>query len=332
LLGLFLDNISQSETAYEDSLGLLNFIYALPQKLVQHNVEPDIIMLTLLLKVIVCQHKSPAFLKWSNNSIISYNVPRSHHGSKLVRSIWRCLPVRPDRSFYNTLIAAFGHVGDLPSALETLREMTSRHKIQPDLRTYNALIAAAARQGNDVELVNHLLHKVKSSESFSPDEYTYCAAISAQGGDKEGCARLLADAVESGVTCCPPMLNAALAAYGTDIDGAIEQWRKWRASKPYACAAGNLQVYHALLRVAGAAGRPDAALRILFAGKRNNELEPSTNKGLFGTFMKGAREGGQVEKLRSNFLMNQYMTHLRLECRAFTKKPDLLVERVRIRW
>jgi pentatricopeptide repeat protein len=332
LLSLFLHNISRSETAYEDSLGLLNYIDALPQKLLDHNVQPDIIMHTLLLKVIVCQHKSPTVQKWGSSTTISSNISHSHRGSTLVRSIWRSLPARPDRSFYNTLIAAFGQVGDLQSALETLREMTKRHKIQPDLRTYNALIAAAARQGNDVDLVNHLFREVKRSDSFSPDEYTYCAAISAHAGDIEGCTKLLADAVESGVTCCPPMLNAALAAYGVDIDGALEQWRLWRLSKPYASAAGNLQVYHALLRVAGAAGRPDAALRVLFAGKRNHELEPSTNKGLFGSFMKGAREGGQVERLRSNFLMKQYTSHLRLECRAFTNKPELFVEKVRIRW
>lgn len=274
------------------------------------------------------------------DSLLSKWVPptRSQYSlraGRLIHGMWRSLPhERADKHYYNTLIASFARVGDTSNAVRALREMRELHHFDADLYTYNSLLSAAGRTG-DVKLANRLLAGLRRNRKYGPDSFSYSAALSAcRCGFVLESEKLLSAAVAEGVPVSPPMLNAALQSYGGDIAAALAQWRKWRLMDLFSSAASDLQVYRALLRVAGISGRPDQALRVLLAGKRMKELDPATAPGLFGAFARGMREGGQQDRVRGNLISNQYLGHLRLECRVFDKslEPDLSIERVRIKW
>lgn len=261
--------------------------------------------------------------------------PYSERARRLIRRLWRNVPpdMPLDQRYYNTLIAAFARVGDTPGAVLALREMRKRDGLDADLYTYNALLSAAGRAA-DVSLATRLLATLQRHRRYAPDAFSYSAALTACRRDVKASTGVLQDAVASGLACTPPMLNAALQCYGGDIQTALDVWLAWRSSDVFSAAAGDLQVYRALMRSAGMAGQPDAALRLLLAGKRRGEVDPATSLGMFGAFTRGMREGGQTRKVRRNILSSQYLAHLRLECRAFdnAERSALPVERVRIRW
>lgn len=259
----------------------------------------------------------------------------SKHAGRLIRNLWRSLPAEKvnDIRFFNTLIAAFARVGDTPGAVLALRDMRQKCGLDADLYTYNALLSAAGH-GGDVKLALRLLQTLKKHRSYAPDAFSYSAALAACRSDVEESERVLDDAVATGICITPPILNAALLCYGGEVDRAVRVWNSWRSLDTHREAASDMQVYRALLRSAGMAGKPDAALKLLFAGKKNGELEPAVTQGLYGAFMRGLREGGQVRRVRESVIANQYLRHLQLECRAFdrSENDNMSVERVRIRW
>lgn len=352
LLALCIDNQNNENAEYQLATTVLsNFIAAMPRCMRCHKVEPDLITHTLLLQAIACSQKGTDFIsgtiqrrdRWftpqngsdrfrSHSYVTSFRtMARRRASSQIIRLLWDGVPGRPDRRYFNSLIAAFARVGDLKGAITALTRMSKHHNFDPDLYTFNSMISAASR-GGDADLACKLLFKLKRHKKYLPDAFSYTGAIRACRNDPKRAVALLEDAEQSGIRATAPMLNAALLSHGSDIDGALRCWRIWRSSGNFASVVGNVQVYRALLRVAGVSGKPDMALRILHAGRRTNELESSKTPGLFTAFSRGLREGGMTQKMETNLICKQYLQHLQLECRTFKRMSCLPVEFIRIRY
>lgn len=255
--------------------------------------------------------------------------------SRLLRGLWTeaKATVPLDARYYNTLIAAFARAGNSAGALSALREMREKEGVDPDLYTFNALLSAASHAG-DVAFALRLLESLKRSRQFSADVHSYSAALSACRNDVASSKKVLAEAISSGLPLSPAVLNAALQCYGGDVERSIEAWVEWRGIPDLSEAVGHVEVYRGLMRSAGMAGRPDVGLKVLISGRKRGEVNPATAEGLFGAFTRGMHETDQARSVRSNLILNQYLEHLRLECRAFSEssKRSLPFERVRIKW
>jgi pentatricopeptide repeat protein len=326
------------------SLRLLSFLRAMPSSMEWYGVEADNVTFTLLLKAITCQHKQMVPVaeyegergegngtaQATSSSLRPLNA-YSSNASRLIRKLWRSVPWRLDIRSYNTIIASFAKVGDVQMAVFAFQQMTQRDVISADRYTYNALLSAAGSSG-DLALARRIIANLKDHRRLNPDAFSFSAALVACGENVTASIELLDEAIQCGVVCTAPMLNAALKTHGADLNAALTRWQSWRKSAQYSNAARDIQVYRALLRAAGVAGRPESALRIIFAGKKASEIDPTVDVGLFGSFVRGMREGGQLKRVRHNIFANTYLKHLRLECRAFGRLSSLPVERIVVRW
>lgn len=217
---------------------------------------------------------------------------------------------------------------------EVFLDMQRRH-VHLDMYTINAILSAASRAG-DISLVRSTLAAIRSS-SLSADMYSYTAAIAACARctprDPDTARMLLDEAIADGVPWTSAMVNAALSTHGSDVDSAVTLWKALRAYPDEAsrAAVSDKMVYDALMRVSGAAGRPDMALRIVYAATKAQHLHGSGETRLFNAFQRGMRESGCEQRVVDNVLKWQYLQHLRVKCGAF-ERVDYPIERIRIRY
>jgi pentatricopeptide repeat protein len=176
-----------------------------------------------------------------------------------------------------------------------------------------------------------------------PNSQSYClvAALISQGdsADGETAIDLFHDAMESNIPADGRFINAIIRCFGDDIDGAINAWRnRFRASvvafenrerpKYGQPKKGKnlIASYHGLVHVAGKAGRPDIALRIAYAMKKEG-YEP--HECTLNSYKTGSI-GNKFEKtIRLN---EQYENLLTIECTKYNKldKRRSTEKRVRI--
>lgn len=352
LLALCIERLHHQDSDFSRARSVLSrFISAMPRCMKCHKVKPDLVTHSLLLQALAHVHKRSGDMVRSISSSEAIDLsqsrslesflhkvppqpplrPRIQTKLHVVRALWRSAPVSRDKLFYNSLIAAFSRLGDLRGAVAALKAMSRSGNLEPDLCTYNSIMSGAAVVGN-TELASTLLSTLKCHKKYFPDSFSFTSAITAYRNNPQQALKLLEDARQCGVPVTAPLLNAVLMSHDNDINAALRLWRGWRSTAGFPVVARDVQVYRALLRIAGIAGQPREALRIVHAGRKSGELEPSSTPGLFTAFEKGLREGNMTEKVESNLISCQYMQHLRLECRAFKAPSCLPIERVRIRF
>jgi pentatricopeptide repeat protein len=183
------------------------------------------------------------------------------------------------------------------------------------------------------------------------DSQSYClAAASLQNCPEAGASTaisLFRNATNNGIPADGRFVNAVLRCFGEDIDLAIDAWKseirplvlkhenRSRLYVPPNRPAGKnlVAAYNGLLYVSGRAMRPDIALRLIYAMKREG-LEPNENS--FNAFKSGKRRAkpSQDVSIRSRLLklIDPYESLLYVECMKYdsTDKRRRGEHRVRI--
>ena len=176
-----------------------------------------------------------------------------------------------------------------------------------------------------------------------PNSQTYClvASIISRRGQKDGnkAMELYHDAMQWNIPADGRFINAVIRSFGNDIDGAIQRWktdlrlavasyenRERPEYSKHKKGKNLIAAYHGLINVAGKAGRPDIALRIIYAMKKDG-LEP--NESTLNSYKTGARENREEKSIR---LKNQYENLLIVECTKYSQldKRRSSEKRVRI--
>mmetsp|Transcript_40585 Transcript_40585/g.127977 ORF Transcript_40585/g.127977 Transcript_40585/m.127977 type:complete len:720 (+) Transcript_40585:12-2171(+) len=203
----------------------------------------------------------------------------------------------PRRSEYNRAMAAYGAAGLPHEVMETLRMMVGEGEHRPDLRSFNALIAAHANAGQP-DRAAAWIHRMRGW-GIEPDACSYTSAIAgfARAGEPERAATLMAEMrlapnVTADIRAHSALVEAfAVAGRVAEAAGALQAARdaglaptvvtyasvaKGHAMRgEYEAASGvldqmeadgvapNVPTFHALLSVCARAGEADEALALL---------------------------------------------------------------------
>lgn len=100
---------------------------------------------------------------------------RDHLSGELTHSKVIVSGTAPDLPLYNVLLAMYSSCGDNETALKIFRKIK-----KPDLVSWNSMISGYAINGDGVMAMRIFIQFGQSSR-FTPDEYTFAAAISAAG-------------------------------------------------------------------------------------------------------------------------------------------------------
>lgn len=312
---------------------LVAILRSMSDAFARYHLQCTVRLATIMLYLVTEWHEAPLLGECVLEDYeVSLRKKNNNRARRLIEHIRDESGQNGDLRFCNALISAYQRIGDSKGALSATQDTIDQHHLQPDLYTMNSLIAVAALNG-DIDLAQRLMKKIQANPRWPLNAVSYTALLSACWSDVEVADRILEDAISNGVECTPAMLNASLICQGQDITSALERWRGWQKHAAYGSAARHLDVYRGLLRVAGLSGRPDMALRIVFAGTKAGALKPDVDEGLFKAFRRGLREGGHETEVMNNLISRQYVAHLRLQCRVFeTGKESRKMERLRIRW
>ncbi len=175
-----------------------------------------------------------------------------------------------------------------------------------------------------------------------PNSQSYCliaTALNHRGkSDGETAMDLYRDAVEWSIPADGRFINGLLRCFGDDIDSAINAWKT--LFRPGVVSFENrerpkysrhkkgknlIAAYHGLIHVAGTAGRPDIALRIAYAMKKEG-LEPTEST--LNSYMTGARNNNVSKSIRLN---KQYENLLTIECTKYSKDDKRRSSEKRVR-
>mmetsp|Transcript_9769 Transcript_9769/g.19899 ORF Transcript_9769/g.19899 Transcript_9769/m.19899 type:complete len:521 (-) Transcript_9769:1381-2943(-) len=230
--------------------------------------------------------------------------------------------LKPDSYYINAVIDAFSRVGDVENARKVLKDAAARG-VRPDLVSYNSALAACGR-GGDFAAAQELLEEMKGL-GFRPDSYSICSAICAVRGVEDFAAALslYEEAVAIGCRITKPLMNALLLSATPNFQQALALWYRLLNDGQRPGRSG----FEALIRICGAAGRPDEALRVTYAMEKEGwEPDPV----LYRIFLVGASEQKPPAPTRTGW-RQPYLYLLRVRCRAF-QPVELPIERIRIRW
>lgn len=176
-----------------------------------------------------------------------------------------------------------------------------------------------------------------------PNSQSYClvASIIAHRRDEKDsyvAMDLYRDAMGLKIPADGRFINAIIRSFGSDIDGAINVWKtdlrsavasyESRERPPHSKhkkGKNLIAAYHGLINVAGRAGRPDIALRITYAMKKEG-LEP--NESTLNSYNTGARDKMREKSIRLN---KQYENLLAVECTKYSQLDKRRSKEKRVR-
>lgn len=314
------------------------FTAAILKSMDTHSVTPDVFTDTLLLRLLCRKGATPSVS--SVDQIVKKRIPElsSHPDLKKETASspeQRPSRSRPDKMFFDAAITAYGQAGNSEAVGRLLEVMTE--SVHPDILTLRAIMTGVGHQG-DVAFAQRVLRLARIS-GIQCDRFMYTSALAAcarsDPPDPATADRLLTEAVQNGVPWCPPMINAAISAYGDDITRAIDLWRSLRSSTKDPAIQDMLAerpIYDALFRVCGRSVRPDLALRVWYAAKNAHHVRPNSTESriIFSTFMKGVNEVDGDDLLQTHLLKRTYFRLLRTEC-GVRDSFEWPVERIRIK-
>ncbi len=165
---------------------------------------------------------------------------------------------------------------------------------------------------------------------LKPNTQSYClvaSTLSHRGkNDGEKAIELYKDAASNAIPADGRFINAVIRSFGNNIDSAINAWKtdlrlavmnhENREQPRYSKnkkGKNLLAAYHGLINVAGKALRPDIALRIIYAMKKEG-LEPT--EATLNNYKSGSRENKREKPIRLN---NQYENLLAVECTRYSQ-------------
>ncbi|MGK3743521.1 MAG: hypothetical protein ACI90V_010379, partial [Bacillariaceae sp.] len=193
-------------------------------------------------------------------------------------------------------------------------------------------VAASALQYATIEESKSLSHAISGGISNDDDNNTSLAL------------QIFRIASRAGIQADGRFVNAIFRCYGDDIGGALDGWKKeirkattqnedrrnQKESKSGMKNKNMLAAYNGLLYVCGRAERPDIAVRIVYAMKNKEGLEPSENP--YNNYRSGKRtrlsliaqnkqqvgQRGLVAKLLPKLdMVGQYENVLYVECKQY---------------
>mmetsp|Transcript_26240 Transcript_26240/g.40118 ORF Transcript_26240/g.40118 Transcript_26240/m.40118 type:complete len:859 (+) Transcript_26240:205-2781(+) len=186
-----------------------------------------------------------------------------------------------------------------------------------------------------------LMNQAKNDENIKdqvlrPNSQSFCLAASALSHadttQREDAMSMYEIFVDNSLQTDGRMLNAIIRCFGADISGALDVWKT--TFRPAAISTGEnfpkenemsvsrfrltkrgknlLAAYHGLLHVAGRAYRPDIALRIVYAMKKE-KVEPTEAS------LNCYNAGSRIRDLEPNKirLHSQYENMLQVECTKY---------------
>ncbi|CAM9296218.1 unnamed protein product [Ectocarpus sp. 4 AP-2014] len=267
-------------------------------------------------------------------------------------------------SSHGSSSAGFDRVIGAEAALLLLEEMKTLPDacgVSPDIFTYTTVISGVTR-AEDARRAGRHTKQWWGTPRSGPG---YKGIRAADGGSEqvsstELCTQLYMEATERGIHLNGKICNAVLVGFGADLTGAISFWR--RCVRPALAQDSDVEsngisaqqtrrpqenrkkdlfsAYCGLLYVCGRAQRPDAALKVVFALKKDG-IRPSS--ALSNTYFKARKDSRESEddpqagpaRFRIMRLLDRQLENtLEVEC-GVSKHADqmnLPIERIRIRF
>jgi len=161
--------------------------------------------------------------------------------------------------------------------------------------------------------------------------------------------QIFRNATHDGISADGRLVNAIFRCYGDDIAGALDGWKTHirRATHAFEADTGSgsnknmLAAYNGLLYVCGRAERPDIAVRIVYAMKNREGLDPSENP--YNNYRSGkstrkklfARDEEEISSWRGMLpkidMVGQYENILYVECKKYDTRDRRMEKDNRIR-
>ncbi|CAM9131809.1 unnamed protein product [Ectocarpus sp. 12 AP-2014] len=245
--------------------------------------------------------------------------------------------------------------------LEEMKTLPDACGVSPDIFTYTTVISGVTRAEDARRAGRHMKQWWWTPRS-GPG---YQGIRAADGGSEqvsstELCTQLYMEATERGIHLNGKICNAVLVGFGADLTGAISFWR--RCVRPALVQDSDVEsngisaqqtrrpqenrkkdlfsAYCGLLYVCGRAQRPDAALKVVFALKKDG-IRPSS--ALSNTYFKARKDSRESEddpqagppRFRMMRLLDRQLENtLEVECGVskHADQMDLPIERIRIRF
>ena len=178
-----------------------------------------------------------------------------------------------------------------------------------------------------------------------PDSQSYCLVASTMSHGEpcpDDAIDLFRNALRSDIPPDGRFVNACLRCFGNEVDKAIMTWknemrvavvshenrkRPTSSAFPKKRKKNVAAAYHGLLYVCGKAGRPDIALRLVYAMNKE-EVEPSETS--YNAYLKG-KEERKDEKAVIRMMANQYESLLQVECLKYDTRDKRRESEQRIR-
>jgi hypothetical protein len=181
-----------------------------------------------------------------------------------------------------------------------------------------------------------------------PNSQTYCIAATALQGTVNATFALsmFRNSIAQGLVADGRFVNAIFRCYGSDIDLAVHDWKteirprcaSYESQNAFYRLRRNENIvacYHGLFYVSGRANRPDIALRLAYAMKREG-LEP--NEQALNSYKSGlrVRRSSILSNMATTFaqkfqIMNAYESMLEIECTRYNQNDRRRQGEARVR-
>ncbi|CAM9125160.1 unnamed protein product [Ectocarpus fasciculatus] len=253
--------------------------------------------------------------------------------------------------------------------LEEMKTLPDACGVSPDIFTYTTVISGITRAEDARRAGRHVKQWWRTPRSGAGYQ-GYEGVRAADGGEEqvsstELCTQLYVEATERGIHLNGKICNAVLVGFGADLTGAISFWRRCvrpalvqgsdeeserdavdgisaqQTRRPQENRKQDLfSAYCGMLYVCGRAQRPDAALKVVFALKKDG-IRPSS--ALSNTYFKAKKDARDSEddsqagpaRFRVLRLLDRQLENtLEVECGVskHADPMDLPIERIRIRF
>jgi pentatricopeptide repeat protein len=258
-------------------------------------------------------------------------------------------PSKSTRS-WNVLLGALAKSSELQGAavLDLASSNASRHLPSRVLvRSSQILMSTFFERATSFEAIQIILDIMSNSivveglNSPPANSQSYCLAASALQYsmiDSSKARELFRHATNLGIPADGRFINAVFRCYGDDVDGALNDWKNEIRPRCVSCDNNTLRTtlgqrkkgenflasYNGLLYVCGRALRPDIALRLIYAMKKEGleTKELSLNSYKSGKRIRNLSSGLAAQLVEKLKLISAYESLLEVECSKFDQNDS----------